>query len=1141
MAQRSGTDDRMPDVKHGSSAHQLKLMAGQSAAPPALHERQASLAGAQLNALLALARNGEDDEKDGRGMAASADLFEGEPLRVLDQIGGAQGAFGDSEPATSLPMDLQLEMLRGKLSRRNQVLEVIRRAYYRDVIIIKEELRQHGGKLGNPAVLTARGAALHRNGSFPTPSGVPDGGLSSVPSVDLRDVLQLFAPSETVLQVHPCESCGGHLELVHGELTAARQEMARASKGEQQMRTVVHRMRSEAKQMEEVNDALQQRVKALLKENAYTLEQVQASRKMEREQKVMIASMRSKLQLAQATQEEIDRLSNENKDIKQQLIRSNHDRDIFSASNNHLKEELAQVTKALHVVKVEKAQIESDFGTSYYRLQEETKKAKELTADLAARDVQLKEKAALCEEQHHSLTSLKEELASTLQHFEQTKRHLEDQLIEEERAREEMQEQNFEFRRMNKKLMRDLENLDKPPLDMVDSSMLDDMDGAESRGSGTKKERPQRTRGSVQTAAIHGNVRKRLDDLHIQLEWASMRENDLAGMLGRQATGPKPPLKRTLSRMASKTVIARTATSEAEAHRPAHANAPPTDVKETAGPTGESTTNSQEEASSSESPRNEEQSTGQPATLDDMSIALEINEKNFEAYHKEVARMLTEVDEGKDKIAKQQKVITVRMRLAGHLAPGVVWVIATAIAPGSVMERRKNHSLSDRLEESKLSIEALTGSAGAAEQLEAMMLQIEENKRDQLYEMERGRILMVFLRHISESVHDVSDNKALLIELDLELVPPDDSHNASDGSENGTQMAELQRKKREVWRKVLMDKAMKKFGIMCHNRSELISVEMTKLRANVERLREDLDQAENKIDSDQLHIRTLEAEIAKLRLTVEMGKNTLGKTEKALKSTVQTEKFTTLTAVYTKLEEDQKRLTMLLFEKTKAWQKEISANDKIEKLEATIAGLTKEQGILQSKVLLSILDEIEKLADFRRRTNCSVEVSAIPEITETEMQTDRWKPQGLLLRQRNGPDRLPQRYLGKASVVIHCPELNRLPSPGVHTAPVPHNQDVGLGFVTSLNGQMSTETTTMTDTDEHLRGLLELKVYPSAKAGGRQIKTSYASSRPKALSRLYLSSDGISQKYIAPTPRQNSGGEGQQHRVSNDGRPYTSL
>lgn len=130
------------------------------------------------------------------------------------------------------------------------------------------------------------------------------------------------------------------------------------------MRSVVHRMRTEAKEMEEVNEALQQRVKALVKENSYTLEQLQVARKAERDQKAAISNLHSKLHLAHATQEEVDNLTTEFKDIKQQLVRSNHDRDIFSASNNHLKEELAEVTKALHQVKVEKAQTESDFGTT---------------------------------------------------------------------------------------------------------------------------------------------------------------------------------------------------------------------------------------------------------------------------------------------------------------------------------------------------------------------------------------------------------------------------------------------------------------------------------------------------------------------------------------------------------------------------------------------------------------------------------------------------------------------------------------------------------------------------------------------------------------------------------------------------------
>lgn len=115
---------------------------------------------------------------------------------VVAPIGGALDD-DDAEAVKKLASDLQLEMLRGKLARRNQIIEVIRRAYYHDVVVVKEELR---------------------NMKHPSTAHSGDDKLSSVPSVDLRDVLPLFAPSETVLRVHPCEACGGHLELVHGEV-----------------------------------------------------------------------------------------------------------------------------------------------------------------------------------------------------------------------------------------------------------------------------------------------------------------------------------------------------------------------------------------------------------------------------------------------------------------------------------------------------------------------------------------------------------------------------------------------------------------------------------------------------------------------------------------------------------------------------------------------------------------------------------------------------------------------------------------------------------------------------------------------------------------------------------------------------------
>ncbi|GMF22298.1 unnamed protein product [Phytophthora lilii] len=173
--------------------------------------------------LLPLTRVGEDGNKVDEGdRPMSAALEEDSPLKPIDPLGGVQEDIDDGVLSKDLPLQLQLEMLRGRLSRRNQVLEVIRRAYYRDVIIIKEELRQYGGKLshvGSTASLRGETPKLQRTPSRQVGSSASiDGGLSSVPSVDLREALPLFAPSETMLQVHHCETCGGHLELVHGEV-----------------------------------------------------------------------------------------------------------------------------------------------------------------------------------------------------------------------------------------------------------------------------------------------------------------------------------------------------------------------------------------------------------------------------------------------------------------------------------------------------------------------------------------------------------------------------------------------------------------------------------------------------------------------------------------------------------------------------------------------------------------------------------------------------------------------------------------------------------------------------------------------------------------------------------------------------------
>ncbi|KAJ0388806.1 hypothetical protein P43SY_011805 [Pythium insidiosum] len=91
--------------------------------------------------------------------------------------------------------------------------------------------------------------------------------------------------------------------------------------------------------------------------------------------------------------------------------------------------------------------------------------------------------------------------------------------------------------------------------------------------------------------------------------------------------------------------------------------------------------------------------------------------------------------------------------------------------------------LIDRLS-SSFSVNALKArlnqdSAGAAEQLEDMVRQIEEGKRDQQYENERALILTHFLRTISSEMFNVSDNATLLQEFDLERPHLEDDSTAT--------------------------------------------------------------------------------------------------------------------------------------------------------------------------------------------------------------------------------------------------------------------------------------------------------------------------------------------------------------------------
>lgn len=95
---------------------------------------------------------------------------------------------------------LRLEEFRLRLDRRNTLLDVIRKAYHRDILVIREYLVQLKAGTSVKSILL----------------GDPE--LKSIPSIDLREKgLYLFAPEECELRLQPCFHCGGHLEIVHRE------------------------------------------------------------------------------------------------------------------------------------------------------------------------------------------------------------------------------------------------------------------------------------------------------------------------------------------------------------------------------------------------------------------------------------------------------------------------------------------------------------------------------------------------------------------------------------------------------------------------------------------------------------------------------------------------------------------------------------------------------------------------------------------------------------------------------------------------------------------------------------------------------------------------------------------------------------
>jgi len=123
---------------------------------------------------------------------------------------------GTEPKMLSLNLETEVKLLRDRLHRRNIILDSVRHAYHRDVVLIQTQMQKTDIPKGDEHGLNERPFTDSTLSSSPSSVAKCDY-INTLPSIDLRSNLPLFAPHECELLIRPCHFCGGQLELIHNE------------------------------------------------------------------------------------------------------------------------------------------------------------------------------------------------------------------------------------------------------------------------------------------------------------------------------------------------------------------------------------------------------------------------------------------------------------------------------------------------------------------------------------------------------------------------------------------------------------------------------------------------------------------------------------------------------------------------------------------------------------------------------------------------------------------------------------------------------------------------------------------------------------------------------------------------------------
>jgi hypothetical protein len=125
-----------------------------------------------------------DDDDDGE------DAIQGSHVTASKKV---SVAVVEPDPETEENSLLQLKDYQQRLYKRNVLLEEMRKSYLRDVVVLKNLMKELLRGSEREVIMLQYDAML--------------------PSLDMTQALAPHAPGETTFTVKPCVSCGGHLEV----------------------------------------------------------------------------------------------------------------------------------------------------------------------------------------------------------------------------------------------------------------------------------------------------------------------------------------------------------------------------------------------------------------------------------------------------------------------------------------------------------------------------------------------------------------------------------------------------------------------------------------------------------------------------------------------------------------------------------------------------------------------------------------------------------------------------------------------------------------------------------------------------------------------------------------------------------------